>query len=61
MTAVRKPSVFRLRLQSVSADDSDEYHRLRAMLKLMLRRFGYRCVSIDREHPSITAQKEKQP
>jgi len=30
------------------------------MLKLMLRRFGYRCVEIVREHPSTTIQKEKQ-
>jgi hypothetical protein len=60
MTAVRRPSIYKLRLQSVAADDRDEYHRLRAMLKLMLRRFGYRCVEIVREHPSTTIQKEKQ-
>jgi hypothetical protein len=61
MTTVRRPSVFRLRLQSVSSDDRDEIHRLRALLKLMKRRFGYRCVEITREQPSVTTQREKVP
>jgi hypothetical protein len=50
MTAATKPhATYRLRLRSLDADDCDDIHKLRALLKLMLRRFRFRVIEIVRE------------
>ena len=40
------PTIYVLRLRSVCGDD---IHGLRAILKVLLRRFGWRCISVERE------------
>jgi hypothetical protein len=42
------PRVFVLRL-SKAGSDSDSIHALRALLKLALRRFGFRCLDAREE------------
>jgi hypothetical protein len=42
--------IYRLRLRALDSDnDADDIHRLRALLKLLLRRFRFRCIGIERE------------
>jgi hypothetical protein len=51
MTAANKPlTIFRVRLQCAdSACDDDNIRRLRAALKLLLRRFHFRVIEIEQE------------
>jgi hypothetical protein len=48
-TAARKPSVFRLRLRSLSDNDADDVRNLRALLKALLRKYRFRVVDLVRE------------
>jgi hypothetical protein len=43
---VPRPFIYTARLQSRSGAD---IHALRAILKALLRRFGWKCISIERE------------
>ena len=43
---VPRPFIYTARLQSRSGAD---IHALRAILKVLLRKFGWRCVSIENE------------
>jgi hypothetical protein len=40
------PRTYLLRLRSLRGDD---IHALRAILKALLRRYGWRCVSVEKE------------
>jgi hypothetical protein len=42
--------VFRLRLQTTA--DEDHVRRLRQALKLLLRKFGLRCIDLEQEQDS---------
>jgi hypothetical protein len=44
--ADRKPVVYLLRLRSLRGED---IHALRPILKALLRRYGWRCVSVEQE------------
>jgi hypothetical protein len=46
MTAPQPPWVYVVRLRSLRGED---IHALRAILKRLLRQFGWRCVSIEQE------------
>jgi hypothetical protein len=49
MTA-SEPTIYRLRMRSVDADrDADDIRHLRALLKVLLRRYGFRVVEIEQE------------
>jgi hypothetical protein len=46
MSALSQGPIFVLRLRSLRGDD---VRRLRALLKVLLRRYGWRCVSLEQE------------
>ena len=49
---VKPPTkIYRMRLRSIGSDH-DDIRRLRIMLKLMLRRFRFRVIEIEREQAS---------
>jgi hypothetical protein len=41
--------IFRLRLRVLNPEPDDGIRRLRMALKLLLRRFGLRCIAIEQE------------
>jgi hypothetical protein len=45
----KPPVIYRLRLRVLNPDENDGVRRLRQALKLLLRKFGLRCVEIVRE------------
>jgi hypothetical protein len=51
MTAAanKPPVIYRLRLCVLNPDQNDGVRRLRQALKLLLRKFGLRCVEVVRE------------
>jgi hypothetical protein len=50
MTASSNKPIYRLRLRSVDSDrENDNIRHLRAVLKLLLRRFGFRVIEIEQE------------
>jgi hypothetical protein len=51
MTASPNKPVYRLRLRSDSDSNSDrdDIHRLKQLLKILWRRFRFRCIEIMRE------------
>jgi hypothetical protein len=51
MNRVPDTQIYVLRLRSLRGDD---IHALRAILKALLRKYGWRCVSVEREPRSET-------
>jgi hypothetical protein len=49
MTASSSKPIYRLRLRSDSGSDSDDVRNLKQVLKILLRRFCFRCIEIVRE------------
>jgi hypothetical protein len=49
--AARPPEkIYRLRLRAIDTDhDGDDIRHLRAVLKILLRRFRFRCIELERE------------
>jgi len=42
--------IYRLRLRAIDPDhDDDDIRHLRAVLKILLRRFRFRCIELERE------------
>jgi len=52
--AARPPEkIYRLRLRAIDTDhDDDDIRHLRAVLKILLRRFRFRCIELEREQAS---------
>jgi len=45
--------IYRLRLRAIDPDhDDDDIRHLRAVLKILLRRFRFRCIELKREQAS---------
>jgi hypothetical protein len=50
MTTGTQPLVYRLRLLAIDCDDDDDViRRLRALLKVLLRRYRFRVIEIEQE------------
>jgi hypothetical protein len=56
----KPPTIFRLRMRSVDADrDADDIRHLRALLKVLLRKYRFRVVEIEQEpaHPVMSSDR----
>jgi hypothetical protein len=51
----KPPTIYRLRMRSVSDRDADDIRHLRALLKVLLRRYHFRVVEIEQEQSALTA------
>jgi hypothetical protein len=49
MTTSVSKTIYRLRLLSDSGSDRDDVRHLKQLLKVLLRRFHFRCIEIMRE------------
>jgi hypothetical protein len=52
--AAKPPVIYRLRLRSLADPDhdADDVRELRQLLKVLLRRFRFRCIELEREPAS---------
>jgi hypothetical protein len=49
-SSTKPPTIYRLRMRSIAVDrDADDIRHLRALLKVLLRRYHFRVVEIEQE------------
>jgi hypothetical protein len=48
-SSTRPPTIYRLRLRSISSDRNADIRHLKALLKVLLRRYHFRAVEVAEE------------